>query len=47
MDFAERQRLFDKPIGQPKKTVEEIKANIKFLEYCIKTEGKLMGKNKS
>lgn len=47
MDFAERQRLFDKPVVQPKKTVEEIKANIKFLEYCIKTEGKLIGKNKS
>ena len=46
MDFADRQRLFDHPIGQPKKTVEQIKADVKFLEYCIKTEGKLMGKNK-
>jgi|TARA_B100000674_G_C37244098_1_gene647043 hypothetical protein len=46
MDFTERQKLFDKPIVQPKKTVEQIKTDIKFLEYCIKTEGKLMGKNK-
>ena len=31
MDFADRQRLFDRPVGQPKKTIEQIKADIKFL----------------
>ena len=46
MDFAERQRLFEKPIGKPKKTVEDIKADIKLLERCIAVEGKLLTKNK-
>jgi hypothetical protein len=46
MDLANRQRLFGRPVGQPKKTVEQLKTDIKFLNYCIKTEGKLIGKNK-
>ena len=40
----DKQRMFDRPGGQNKKTVEQIKADIKFLEYCIKAEGKLMTK---
>lgn len=46
MDFADRQRLFDRPVGQPKKTVDKIKSDIKFLELCIQVEGKLINKNK-
>ena len=41
MDFASRQRLFEKPVVQPKKTVEQIKEDVKFLQQCIAAEGKL------